>query len=861
MKPTLRLLFAVLALLSASSLSLLAATSTWTGSTDTTWLGANWSPGVPASSDDVSFPNVTGQTVDLGGATISIGTLSFNAPDAYSLVNGNLNLGGNFSQNGAGPVMLNAGIDLGGADRAFGGSGSGVVTLNNPVTGAGYNMIVGAGNYVIANNANDVNQIQVTTGGKVTIVGSATPAAFPAPSYFGGASGYLQVNGGTADYQQQRFFTLGTNSPVAFTDGWQGHGIYFGPNGGTLLMTNGLVVTGPTLWKSDATNAVPGSVVVNKQSPFSLPGYVGPFFETYGLTLGDADVDNTRMYRKGEGDLKLVVTNGATAWINWSYMTNGNLIIQGQPGGDSAVAETNALGTSTSVGRISLRKVHNGPQALPGYTRSFYINQPYAVKFYDAVQSFERDGLHHWACDMSFEPGSSVDFCGGKLNGSRLTDLGYPANANYPGETNTMTIKGGAKLNLNLQLRTCQWEGNGPANGESAGLRVFANTVIQDNGQLKIYRSQTNAPNSRCIEFFRPITGQGNSASDARLIVDLPYSPPSNSGKDNGNAGGSNGVNFDGNASGMGEYPGAELIVNGTGRWGLRVEGNDNWLDNLLGTPGGSAAKNRMESLTGSGGVLTIAATNTSGQMTLSSGPTSGNPGSVGLAFAGDPGHTYVLQSGTITNFGRILVKSGRVRLGNGFEMLRNLRLADDGAATVFVADGESATMSAVILAGNAAFEMGTGSGSAAKLTFANSSGQAWTAGKTLTVSNWNGSLTGGGPDQIIFGTDNTGMNANQLGQITWINPYGGGNIIGAKILPTGEIVPPAPSATITSPAIVNGEFIFTVPGVAGQTSIIQWATNLTPTVNWYPILTNTGAFSFTNSLPYPEVFYRVLVP
>ena len=801
-----------------------------------------------------------------------IGTLTFNSPNAYSLANGAapaLTLGGDFSQNGAGAVTLNVGIDLGGADRVFGGSGSGVVTLNNPVTGAGYNMIVGAGNYVIANNANDFLQLQITNGAKVTITGSATPAAYPSPSYFGGTgNGYMQVNGGTADYQQQRFFTLGTNSPVAFTDDWQGHGIYFGPNGGALLMTNGLVVKGPTLWKSAATNGAPGSVVVNKPHPFSPSNprgeYSGPFYELYGLTLGDVDVDNTRMYRAGAGDLIVVVTNGATAWINWSYMTNGNLIIQGQPGGDSAVAETNALGTSTSVGRISLRKVHNGPQATwaGSYTRSFYINQPYGVKFYDAVQSWERDSVHHWACDMSFEPGSSVDFCGGKLNGSRLVDLGYPANATFTGETNTMTIKGGAKLNLNLQLRTCQWEGNGPTTGESAGLRVFANTVIQDNGQLKIYRSQTNDPNSRCIEIFRPITGQGNSASDARVIVNLPFSNPSGSSKDNGNSGGSNGVNFDGNASGMGDYPGAELIVNGIGRYGMRVEGDNNWLDNLLGTPG-SAAKNRMESLTGSGGVLTIAATNTSGQMTLSSGPTNGNPGSVGLAFAGDPGHTYVLQPGTITNFGRLLVKSGRVRLGNGFEMLKNLRLGDDGPATVALADGASATLSAVILPGDATFEMGTAGGSAAVMKLANSSAAAWTAGKTLTIVNWNGNAAGGGPDQIFFGTDATGLTVAQLAQIKWTAPNGGADVTGASILASGEIVPyVAPVTEITSPAIVNGEFVFqVVPAVPTQTSVVQMATNLAPPVDWQNVLTNTGTFSFTNSIALPELYFRVLVP
>jgi hypothetical protein len=105
-------------------------------------------------------------------------------------------------------------------------------------------------------------------------------------------------------------------------------------------------------------------------------------------------------------------------------------------------------------------------------------------------------------------------------------------------------------------------------------------------------------------------------------------------------------------------------------------------------------------------------------------------------------------------------------------------------------------------------------------------------------------------------------LTAGQLAQITWIAPNGGANVVGAKILASGEIVPYVPPPTqITSPAMVNGEFVFTVaPGVPGQTSIIQWATNIAAPI-WVPVLTNTGAFNFTNTLPYPEVFYRVLVP
>ena len=77
------------------------------------------------------------------------------------------------------------------------------------------------------------------------------------------------------------------------------------------------------------------------------------------------------------------------------------------------------------------------------------------------------------------------------------------------------------------------------------------------------------------------------------------------------------------------------------------------------------------------------------------------------------------------------------------------------------------------------------------KLTFANSSGIAWTNGLTLTVSNWNGSAVGGGSDQLLFGNTGNGLTPAQLQEIRFVNPSGfpAGTLF-AKILPTGEIVP-----------------------------------------------------------------------
>ena len=77
-------------------------------------------------------------------------------------------------------------------------------------------------------------------------------------------------------------------------------------------------------------------------------------------------------------------------------------------------------------------------------------------------------------------------------------------------------------------------------------------------------------------------------------------------------------------------------------------------------------------------------------------------------------------------------------------------------------------------------------------LHFANSSSNVWTG--TLSILNWNGTVTtGGGAEQILFGTSVAGLTAAQLSQISFIDPAGfaPGTYFAAFATDlTGEIVP-----------------------------------------------------------------------
>ena len=111
------------------------------------------------------------------------------------------------------------------------------------------------------------------------------------------------------------------------------------------------------------------------------------------------------------------------------------------------------------------------------------------------------------------------------------------------------------------------------------------------------------------------------------------------------------------------------------------------------------------------------------------------------------------------------------------------------------------------VLASNATIDL---AGSASELSFASSSGEAWAGAATLVIANWNGNPSGGGAEQLKFGTDPSGLTPTQLSQIQF-RIGSSTNFYSAKILTTGEVIPDTVS----------------VPGVAlarhGNNLILTW--------------------------------------
>jgi hypothetical protein len=133
------------------------------------------------------------------------------------------------------------------------------------------------------------------------------------------------------------------------------------------------------------------------------------------------------------------------------------------------------------------------------------------------------------------------------------------------------------------------------------------------------------------------------------------------------------------------------------------------------------------------------------------------------------------------------------------------------------------------------------------KLSFDNSNGPFF---GLLTITNWNGSATGGGSDQLFFGNSASGLTSAQLQNIQFLNPAGfpAGTWF-AKILPTGEVVPtraPALAESLSGPSVV-------ITWPAGN-FVLQATTNLSGPFSDISVLS-----PFTNdTTQYPRRFFRL---
>ncbi len=164
---------------------------------------------------------------------------------------------------------------------------------------------------------------------------------------------------------------------------------------------------------------------------------------------------------------------------------------------------------------------------------------------------------------------------------------------------------------------------------------------------------------------------------------------------------------------------------------------------------------------------------------------------------------TFAHVSGTISHQGTLIMAGGRWQSATGEVQLGTVKLNAAGTNSSLVLD-DKATM----------------------LGFANSAGISWESGGLLIIHNWRGSTNTGGPHRIFFGTNETGLTAQQLTQIRFRNPAGfAAGDYSATILNTGEIVPLEPTGPGPTITYQQSPGQLTLQWPSGYT--LQTATNI----------------------------------
>ena len=152
--------------------------------------------------------------------------------------------------------------------------------------------------------------------------------------------------------------------------------------------------------------------------------------------------------------------------------------------------------------------------------------------------------------------------------------------------------------------------------------------------------------------------------------------------------------------------------------------------------------------------------------------------------------------SGSLADTALVAVAGGTLSLAAP-NLINPAATVTSGGGTFLTTGNE--TLAAFTLNGTAAIDLGS---LPAILQFGNSSAQTWNG--MLSILDWNGSAGGGGTDQVLFGTNASGLTAGELADVVFVNPanftsgtYNAGMTSTGEVVPTTVFVPEPDSTTL----------------------------------------------------------------
>jgi len=148
-------------------------------------------------------------------------------------------------------------------------------------------------------------------------------------------------------------------------------------------------------------------------------------------------------------------------------------------------------------------------------------------------------------------------------------------------------------------------------------------------------------------------------------------------------------------------------------------------------------------------------------------------------------------------------------------------------------------------------------------LQFADSSSLTWSNNATLTINNWQGSLFGGGTQQVIFGNSASALTSAQLALVQFYNPAGlAAGHYPARILSNGEIVPNAGGTMMSLTTNPHTGYEVKLLGKAGMNYEIDISPDFVHWTPWTNQVANGGMICICDpdATNHPMRFYRAVI-